>query len=86
MKETFLFIFLYILQYIHVQSHESQLAIAPFQPDFSFKSLQKYLEFPGRLGKMKTSSECMLTEGSLSCYKHHYQKQSSTQPQQYIVA
>jgi len=64
MKETFLFVFLYVLRYIRVQSLESQLAIAPFQPDFSFKSLQKYLEFSGWIGKMKTSSRCMQTEGS----------------------
>lgn len=72
------------------QSLQSLLAVAPFQPDFSFKSLQKYPEFPSWISKMKTSSECMLTEGpqslgSLSCFKHHYQKQSSTEAQQYTV-
>lgn len=74
------------------QSLQSLLPVTPFQPDFSFsfESLQKYLEFPSWISKMKTSSECMLTEGpqslgSLSCFKHHYQKQSSTEAQQYTV-
>lgn len=34
MEETFILIFLYILQYISEQSLENQLAIASFQPDF----------------------------------------------------
>lgn len=86
-KQTFLFT-LCILQYISVQSLKSLLAVAPFQPDSRFESLQNYVEFPGWISKMKTSSECMLTEGpqsmgSLSCFEHQYQKQSSTEAQQY---
>lgn len=64
-KQIFLFISC-ILQCISVQSLQSLPAVALFQPDFCRLSKLKHLELPGWISKMKTSSECMLTEGPQS--------------------